>query len=462
MKKMVFVCLVVFLFLASVFSGFSYKGQHLRADGYTGLDKFGFFEDRKDIEVLDFLDGSRVEIRDGVKIVYLNGSYYEMGYQFACLLEEQYLASRRAWMDFLPYSFEELLQFWYDIEDKIPVRYKDEIQGRADALDLSFEEVAIMEVIGVAMYKDEKCSGFAAWGPATEDGRLYHFRSCDGSLSSVDPVTGMYASDDQLLIVRNPEEGYSSVVIGLSVEVGADAGFNEKKIGVGYSAVSSSDVKTDGVPSGIRKRMLLEEASNLEEAVDIYNMSSTCGWNLIISDGDDSSAVVVEDGRNYSKVCRWNDSCESNYPSWEIDHVLRRGNFFLNPVEAGFEEDVYNKSGFFRYFLSLLGFETPYDHYGEILHFNVMSRAIEDRWGNLGLNSSMEMMRSVYRGETNFFYGSLKRFIPSLYVQTWNQWTFCPETGELVVSFSDRRKTAFLNPVHYFNLYELMDKNFKG
>ncbi len=402
------------------------------------------------------LDGSFLETRDGVRIIHLNGSHYKMGYQLATLLKEDYLASYRAWLACLPYSYEELLALWNGVKDNIPQKYIDEIQGRADALNMSFDEIAIMEVIGLAIYKDKKCCGLACWGPATKDGKLYHFRSCDGNLNTKDPVTGKYASDDQLLIVRNPEEGYSSVVIGLSVEVGSEGGFNENGIGIGYSAVYTSDINKNGIPCGIRKRMVLEESNSLNKAVIIYSQNATCGWNQIISDGKNSTAVVIEQSGSYNKVCRWNDTSEKNYPSWEIDHVLRRGNFFLNPVEAGFREDIYKKSNFLRYVLNFIGFKTEYNYYGYILHYKMMSKAIDEKWGNLDLNNTIIMMRDVYQGKTNNFYGFMKRLVP-IYANTFHQWVVCPETGDMAVSFSNQTRTAYLEPIHYFNIYELMN-----
>jgi hypothetical protein len=404
----------------------------------------------------DPYDGGWLEERDGVKIIHLNGSHYDMGYQLGTLLKEDYLSNRRAWLSFLTVSYEDLVGFWNYVSNHIPQKYKDEIQGRADALNLSFEETAIMEVIGIAMRGDEICCGLAAWGSATEDGKLYHFRSCDGGLKIIDPVSGKYACNDQLLIVRKPDDGYASVVIGISVEVGAEGGFNEHGIGIGYSSVLTPDITSDGIPCGIRKRMLLEQAYTVEQATDIYSSSATVGWNQIISDGKNSTAVALEQSANYNRVCQWNDSFEDEYPSWIIEHVIRRGNFFLDPVSAGFDEDIYKKSGFLRYIFHSLGFETDYYYFGRIMHYRVMSRAIEDKWGELNLSNIMDTFRAVYRGKTNLFYYFLQKIIGE-YSNTWHQWVVCPETGDMAVSFSNSGESAFLQPVHFFNLYELIN-----
>ncbi len=404
----------------------------------------------------DHLKGGWLEIQDGVRIIHLNGSYYDMGYQLGILLKDDYLVSRRAWLSCLNVSFEDMMVLWDFVKDRMPQKYKDEIQGRADALGLTFNETATMEVLELAVHGHIKCSHFAAWESATEDGKLYHFRSCDGSLNVKDPMTGKYASDDQVIIVRKPYEGYASVVIGPCMEVGTDGGFNEYGISTSYSSVITPDISTSGLSSGIRRRMLLEQARTLEQAIDIYSKNATVGWNEIISDGKNSTAVAIEQSANYNRVCNWNGSFENRCPSQIIDHVIRRGNFFLDPVSAGFKEDVYKKSGFFRYILYGLGFKTDYFYFCRIMHYKVMSKAIGKNWGSLNLSNIMNMMRSVYQGKTSISYNIMQKTIGE-YSKTWFQSVVCPETGELLISFSNGEKTAFLNPIHHFNYYELIN-----
>jgi hypothetical protein len=147
---------------------------------------------------------------------------------------------------------------------------------------------------------------------------------------------------------------------------------------------------------------------------------------------------------------------ESNYPSWTIDHVVRRGNFFLDPTSVGLKDDVYKKSNFIRWRLSKFGLEKEYTYFVMIKHFKLLSKAIEKRWGKLDLNSTMAMLRSVYQGKTSIFYSLMQR-LGGPYSQVWHQWVICPETGDILVSFADNGRSAYKNPVHYFNMYDLIN-----
>ncbi len=42
--------------------------------------------------------------------------------------------------------------------------------------------------------------------------------------------------------------------------------------------------------------------------------------------------------------------------------------------------------------------------------------------------------------------------------EAWNQWTACPDTGDMVVSFATHDKMAFKTEPHYFNLYQLLQE----
>ncbi|KAA0008015.1 MAG: hypothetical protein FE036_02750 [Thermoplasmata archaeon] len=402
------------------------------------------------------LDGAWLEIRDGVRIMYLNGSYYDMGYQLGYFLKDDYLKSRRAWLYFidkkLGITYDDLLHIWKELKDFIPEEYKEEMRGRADAVGLSFEEVAIMDVLDPAI----RCVGMACWGPATSDGKLYHARSADFPLNVRDPVTADYASNDQLLIVRTPEKGFASVVIGLSIEVGAEGGLNENGICIGYTSVDTKNITIYGIPLGIRQRMVLDRANNIKDALNIISNNRTSGATNIISDGKERIAYVVEQTANYSYEGTWNGSIENNYPSWVIDHVVRRDNIFLDPVSAGLSDDVYEKSNFFRWVLSFFGLEKNYTYFWVIKHFKIFSDAIEKNYGRLNLNNTMNMLRAVYQGKTNLFY----RFVQILggpYSNVWYQWVICPETGNALVSFARNSISAYYNPVHYFNLYDLIN-----
>ena len=154
---------------------------------------------------IDISNGGWVECRDGITILHISGSNYDMGFQHGFYLKDEYMICHRAWLSFLEkknVTLEDMIQIWNVTNSSIPMEYKEEMRGRSDALGLSFEEVAAMEMLGIALYKPKECCGIAAWGPATKDGKLLHIYSGDYSLNLRDPVTGNFALNYQMIVVR--------------------------------------------------------------------------------------------------------------------------------------------------------------------------------------------------------------------------------------------------------------------
>jgi len=132
---------------------------------------------REGCSTSSLLEGGWLEERDGVKILHISGSNYEMGYQHGFLLRNETREDLRAFLNDTSLSYDELLEMWNITGKYIPDEYVEELHGIADGAGLRFEDVvaAYMSVITWGM----GCFGVAAWGDATIDGKMYFMRSFD-------------------------------------------------------------------------------------------------------------------------------------------------------------------------------------------------------------------------------------------------------------------------------------------
>jgi len=413
------------------------------------------------------LNGGWLEDVDGVRILHLNGSYYDMGYQQGYLLKDEINQNFRAYISFLEQvgiTYDDLLDLWGIMREYIPLIYTDELQGIADGSGLSFNDVAACLMIEVINHDISACSHAAAWGSATVDGKLYHVRSNDWSLGIVDPETGIYLQENQVLVVRQPDDGYASAYPLIAGQVTSHGGVNEQ--GISFSHTLSwcmADISNQGIPTPLREKMVLDHAATAQEAINIVNTNRTRGWTVIISDGKTPIAYAVELSANYSYIGTWDNPVESTSPFWEIDHVVRRGNFYIESLLASLQRKVYNPRSAFHWFIyariaRVFGLydDYKYEYYPEVMLYRVLSEAIEDQWGNLTLNTSMSIIRDVYSGKTDAVWKRWQEIF-GWYQGALRQWVICPETGDIVISFADADISAHENPVHYFNLYELLD-----
>ena len=424
----------------------------------SSLQATGIYIEHNNIVKKNPLDGSWIEDFDNFKILHLNGSYYEMGYQHGHLLADQIEENFRAFLNYTEqygwnYSF--YIWLWNEIKEYIPNDYMYELQGLSHGSGLSLLNVSINNIMADWFH----CCDAAAWGPATADNKLIHIRSFDWSMEMVDPITGRGLRENQILIVRNPENGYSSVEPSFSGLIGGPGGINEKGIGVGilcsYCFDEINSTHAEGIPVTFRVKMVLDKAANVYEALKIINSNKTSGYNFIISDKNNAYAVEQTLSKSYNGT--WDDPVESTSPFWSIDHVVRRTNIFINPVLAKLQRKYYNPSIFplIMMFLKInpVGYKSVFSSSASWLHYRVLSKGIEKIWGKIGLNNSINMLRNIYSGRTDlrfFIVQKINYYVPL------HQWVACPETGDILISFSSAKKNAHKNKVHNFNLYELL------
>jgi hypothetical protein len=409
--------------------------------------------------IYDCIYNGRLEERNGIKILHLNGSYYEMGYQHGFLLKDDIHAVFNAFLNWATekgFSYEDILQKWNIMKPLLPECYIDEMKGVADASGLSLENIS---VLNVGFYLIINCGSFAAWGTATKDGKLLHVRSHDLPIKIMDPNSGTYLVETQVLFIREPDGFYSSISPSEPGIVSVSDGFNENEIAVGMLSSWTNDETFKGIGVGFRIRMILDTTSSIDEAIDILISNKTLGYNFIVSDAKIPIGYAVENTANISYVGTWNSTSESIAPFWEIENVVRRANLFVDTKTAETQRKQYHPGKFpiFSIILNLNKMSgTSISAARTWVHFTAISKGIESELGNLDLNKTMTILRDIYLGKTDFrfFFMQLLRAYSTPY-----QWVMCPENGDFVLSFATRDKNAFNNPVHYFNFYELLEEN---
>ena len=399
------------------------------------------------------LNGGWLEERDGVKILHISGSNYEMGYQHGFLLKKEIKQNYRAIFNLDNgeiYSY--ILNLWNNsIKNYIPNEYITEIQGIANGSENSFEDVVVFSIGFATFLFGIDCMEMSAWGPATVDGKLIHMRSYDVPLHCKDPESGKYIQENQILIVRKPDNGHLSSYTSFAGEAFSKGGINENGLAISCESSPCSDVTLNATWFSCRILMVLDNASTLDEATNIMTSSRTGSSNYVISDGNIPSAIVIEETANYSYVGTWDNEVESSPPFWEINNVVRRKNFYIHPTLARTQRDFYNPRIYF--FLDPI-INDDCNWFATWRFYKTLSLEIEDLWGDLDLDNTMDMLRSIYSGKTDF----ILNLFGLLGLNPFNascQWVAHPESGDIVISFADDSYQAQYNQLHYFNLYEL-------
>lgn len=384
------------------------------------------------------------EERNGVKILHLNGSFYDMGYQLGFFLKYEILRNLRG---FGLSDLNEPSELWSIQKNYIPQEIADYIQGTADAVGVSFDDVGCMWIWehNCSLH----CSSFIADGPATKSNEIIHVYSLDFPENPKDPVTGLSVLNEPVLIIGQPDDGYAFMYPSFAGYV-VESGMNEKGISISNTASPCEDENDHGSPIGVRLLQALYTSSTLEEVIDVVNRNRTYGYDILISDVNKNKGYVLEQTANHTCLCVWNDSCESTRPFYQIDHVIRRTNLFVNPETAATQRDFYNPRDIRNY---------RHFHFGDLytfIHYKAISKASEKFIKEIDLSNALSSIREVYLNKN----GGLAWFILQKTVQrntiAWYQWSYSPKTGDMLICYADQYNTASENPVYHFNLNQLI------
>ena len=411
--------------------------------------------EKQAIDTYNPLNGGWIEERDGIKILHLNGSFYEMGYQQGYLLKTEILENLRAFNQYYEkkfgITFNNFLELWTQQKDFVSQNLIDFIQGTADGAGVPFNSIAITWVYDGGIYMHQCCS-FAVWGPATTNDELYFARSLDWYIDIQDPITGKYVQENPVLIIANPNHGYSFMYPTLAGYVVED-GINEKGIAVSNMWSENHDQTSNGTPMGARLFEMLNEASNAKEAIDRITTNETFGYNFLVADGMIPQGYAVESTANHTYFGTWDAPTESTQPFWKINHTVRRTNCFINTTLASYQRTPYNP----RSILHILRLKEGKPKWFYIwLHYKTLSKGIEKFFGNIDLNTTIKILRGVY----TFHYDGtwmIYNLVYNIKIHTLWQCAICPKTGDFLISYANAGKNAWECPVHYFNFYSLLN-----
>jgi hypothetical protein len=452
MQKKFIVLFIAGVFLLTIFSSVFTIGKELKEEKLNSFDN-----NSVDFVTINSHDGW-LELRDGVRILHLSGSNYDMGYQYGALASDEIQQNLRAQLSYFEdhgWPYDEILDVYYQMDDNLPQKYIDEMEGMADGSGWSFEDIAVLNTIpAIFNLQAKSCCEVSLWGPLTVNGELYHIRGWDWTLNVKDPETGTPFHETQFIIVRDPTNDYASMDQSFAGSIFSWGGINEKGIAIGETTCITDDTSFDGVSAAFRMRMVLDDASSGGEAISIMSKDRTCGWNFVISDGNVPEGFVIEQTANLLYVGEWDNPVEDNDPYWKVNGLVRRVPYFIHPETAKTQpnRDTDDPSGLKGFIMYLLG---KNGYFGGWSFYRVISEAVEDRAGTLNLDGTMQMIRDVYAGKTDLLFWLIQKIG---FVNSVHQWVSCPKTGDFLISFAEGQTPAFRNKVHSFNLFDLLEE----
>jgi len=233
----------------------------------------------------------RLEMHDGTRVLFLEGTPAEIGRQHGVLLRRQVrdVEAHMLWGvgvgTSLPkgqWFFGRMEEAQRRLEPFISKDLLEEIDAMSEATGTPRAEGRLANLFPELFH----CSGFAVMGDATVGGRLYHGRI-------LDYLRNLGLEQNAVVAVYRPQGKHAWVNLGYAGFVGSVTAMNEKHIAIGEMG-GGGEGRWDGVPMAQLLRNIMEQASTLDEAISIMrNSKRTCEYYYVISDGNTRRAVGV-------------------------------------------------------------------------------------------------------------------------------------------------------------------------
>ncbi len=257
-------------------------------------------------------EAARIEYHEGLPVVFLSGTPYELGYQHGTLLRNKVRSAVQCVLGYfrqylkIPLVSPWVVNWWLDTSWKsatpfIPPDALEELRGLSEGSGVALQELYRLHAIPDRTYS---CSSFAAWGEATTGGRLIHMRNLDWS-------TQAGIQDFPVVFVVHPDGKQAFVNVGWAGFIGVLTGINEQELSIGQIGAKTLDTTPRGEPMVFLMRQVLEEAQGLEAAsAIIVNGRRTIGTNYVLADAKARRAVVVETTSRHARIFEANDPAE--------------------------------------------------------------------------------------------------------------------------------------------------------
>ena len=289
----------------------------------------------------------RREDYGNIKVVWLQGTPHEMGYQHGTLLRDEIASLGEEIIDSLNFFGRGLALGRLSKRRSFP-DVVEECRGLTDAIaDLGLTMDGCMVLALGDVYQEyftylapnilfnDGCAHFIVSGEATADGRMYHGWTLDNNGSPLD-----YWVDHPTILVRQPNDGIPHAFITIPGVVWPNAGFNAEGIIVSNNTshpADYEDLSLQGRSTVQLMGQVAKHARTYEDAYEIMASHERMRSNLvIISDAKSNQAGVFELLGHEMGVRELND-----------DGLLYMTNHFAAPEVVG--RDASNESSTNRF-----------------------------------------------------------------------------------------------------------------
>ena len=260
-----------------------------------------------------WLGQSWVSQREGLTVIRLKGSPFDMGYASGVLLQEKMTTLENEFLDlirgYVPQTWKfKLLKSYVmfrnrRLSDYVSLEDRQQIHGTilgckdthpelGDYYNRMLNYHAAHDIsymmIDNPLVSKAGCTSFGAWSNATQNAHLVTGRNFDWEAADV-------FSRDRIVILSEPDGGIPFISVAWASMAGVVSGMNREGISITINGAPSSLPGETATPVAMVARDVLQKAHNLTNALDIIRNTRVFVSTLwLIGSKADGKFVVVE------------------------------------------------------------------------------------------------------------------------------------------------------------------------
>jgi isopenicillin-N N-acyltransferase-like protein len=308
-----------------------------------------------------WLGKSWVGQREGLTVIFLKGSPFEMGYAEGVLLQDKMHTLENEFLKMIQgyvpqHWFMEVLKNYViyrnrHLSDYIPLDFRQEIYGETlGCPDIHPEEgnyynrllnyhaahdVSYMMIDNPFISARAGCTAFGAWGNATANGHLITGRNFDWEAAEV-------FSRDRVVMMCEPDNRIPFISLSWAAMAGVVSGMNREGVSVTVNGAPSKLPDTTATPVAIVAREILEQAHNLDEALKILRDAKVFVSTIwLVGSRADGKFVVVEKTPNVTNVREANGDtivCPNHFETAGLKDGARNTNYMVEATSVSREK----------------------------------------------------------------------------------------------------------------------------
>jgi len=333
-----------------------------------------------------------LSIRDGYKVLHLKGSPEDLGYQHAALAGD---LVQRVLDDVIindaaqdPDSRRELFAGAMVMERYLPELYRRELRALAEHAHVDYEALVALQLFG-DVQRNQYCSSYAVYGPATTTGELIAGRNFD----YWDNGASKYGA---LLIAYYPDEGIPFVTVSWAGIINGWTLINACGLTVSNNTCYSGKNSLEGISTCFMLRKIAQFAHNVEEGVEIIkNTPRACGTVILIAGGNPPNAAAVEFDHEEVAV-RWGKdgwvAATNEFRTLYNDAV--NDNQPIGPEVADAPADLPADK-------AQADYQTAYEYVWECSRYRTLKNLIRDNYGKIDRTMNFAAAPGVGMGYIN-------------------------------------------------------------